>query len=251
MPEATSGRPVDVRDDLPTLPTGEPVLHRWFVLAMLLLAPVAIGVSAWAFLSIPRGELPPAERRPVGDAQVTIERGSAVLADSVESERGPSCGEPIELIGDQGSRAAARRTLGAACQLLGDPAFAEARPGLTAWVAGDGVLRMATFELSGVESSARVEQGRLVIELNAKFVYDDATRGAPALLHQLVLIGDPEWPGAAVSANTELTASRVQAAACDRLTFAQDPPRGCRDVDELLAEPDPLGALVDAGFPLR
>jgi predicted RNA polymerase sigma factor len=31
-----------LRDDgLPTLPTGEPVLHRWFVVALLLLAPVA------------------------------------------------------------------------------------------------------------------------------------------------------------------------------------------------------------------
>jgi hypothetical protein len=41
-------------DGLPTLPTGEPVLARWFVLTMLLLAPIAIAVTVWAFLSIPR-----------------------------------------------------------------------------------------------------------------------------------------------------------------------------------------------------
>ncbi len=235
-------------DGLPTLPTGEPVLHRWFVLAMLVLTPVAVVVTAWAFFSIPRGELPAEQRRPPGGAQVTIERGDAVLADSDEVEPGPTCAEEIELVGDSGSRAAARRALGASCQLLARGDFPRAAAGLEAWASAGGVLRMATFELSGVESSARVEDDRLVIELNAKFLYEDATRAAPALVHQLVLLDDEAWPGETVAASSELDAARAQAQACSRLTFAGAPPRGCEDVAELLALEAPLEALVGAGF---
>ncbi len=239
----------DLRTDgLPTLPTGEPVLHRWFVLTMLALAPVVIGVTVWALLSIPSGDLPPAERRPPGDGQVTIERGDVALAASDETEPGPACAEDATLVGDSGSRAAARRALGAACQLIARGDLPRAAQGLDEWIAAGAVLRMATFEFSGVESSTRVEGGRMIIELNAKFIFDDATRAAPALLHQLVLIADDGWPGDTVSATSELEAATVQATACGRLSFGGEPPRGCLDVDELLALDDPLAAVEAAGF---
>jgi hypothetical protein len=249
--DASSNHRPLVTDGLPTLPTGEPVLYRWFVLLMLALVPIGLGVSVWAYLSIPRGVLPPEERRPVGDGEVTIDRGDAVLADSEVTEPGPGCGEEITLVGDDGTRAAARRALGATCQLLATTAFPAASDGLVAWTAADGVLRFATFEYSGVESSARHEQGRTVIELNAKFVYEDATRAAPALIHQLVLLADPAWPGAPVGASAELAATEAQADACQRLTFVDAPPRGCQDVEELLATDDPRARLVAAGFPDR
>lgn len=74
MSDAPSLPPL--RDDgLPTLPTGEPVLARWFVIAMLLLVPVGIAVGVWAVMSIQREPLPPAERRPPGGPEVTIDRG--------------------------------------------------------------------------------------------------------------------------------------------------------------------------------
>ena len=49
-------------DGLPTLPTGEPVLHRWFVILLLVLAPIALAVTAWALLSIGGEPISPAER---------------------------------------------------------------------------------------------------------------------------------------------------------------------------------------------
>jgi hypothetical protein len=237
-------------DGLPTLPTGEPVLARWFVVAMLVLVPLAIVVTAWALLSIPRDELTPAERRPPGDGQVTVERGAAEFGASTDVEPGPSpCGEAIELIGDDGTRAASRRALATLCELLRDATFQPARDGLTEWIRNDGMLRIAVFELSGVESSARVEDDRIVVELNAKFQFEDAARAAPALIHQLTLVAQPDWPGAPITAETELAGVEAQAAACERLRFDGPSPRGCLDVEELLAADDPLGLLVEAGYP--
>ncbi|MEX2324400.1 MAG: hypothetical protein WD576_01495 [Nitriliruptoraceae bacterium] len=243
-----SGRPRQRMSNLPTLATGEPILHRWFVIAMLVLAPIAVGVTIWALLSIPDGTIPPAARRPPGDGMVTIERGDAQLAETTDTEPGRGCGENIMLVGDSGSRAAARRALGAACQLVATGAFPQAATGLQEWIAANGQLRMATFERSGVDSSARMESGTIVVELNAKFLFEDATRAAPTLLHQLVLISDDRWPGEVVGATTELGAARVQLEACERLTFVDSPPRGCGDVAELLALDDPRQQLIAAGF---
>ena len=249
MPEPRAELPPLKDDGLPTLPTGEPVLARWFVLAMLVLVPVAIGVSIWAFLSIPTGEaVPPAERRPVGDGQVTIDRGDAQLGESTETEPGPGCGEGIEMIGDSGTRAASSRALEGLCGLLGLGDYPDARVGLREWLAADGQLRFATFETAAVESSARWEGDRIIVELNARFLFEDASRAAPTLLHQLVLISDAEWPGEPVAAETELAAAQAHVDACDRLDLGAQPPAGCQDVQDLLEEPDPLRALEEAGF---
>ncbi len=238
-----------LRDDgLPTLPTGEPVLHRWFVVTLLALIPLALGVTVWAFASIDRTELTAAQRRPAGDGSVTIERGDAMLSRTLDAEPGPACAQAIRIIGDAGSRAAARRALQGACGLIGGGGFDDAREGLVRWIAADGILRIATFELSGVESSARVEDARTVVELNAKFQFEDAVRGTPALLHQLVLLADPSWPGETVTAQAELEAARAQQRACHSLDLGEDPPRGCLDVDELLAADDPVAALLEVGF---
>lgn len=234
---------------LPTLPTGEPILHRWFVLTMLVLAPVAVGVSIWAFLSIPDGHVPPAQRWPVGNDVVTIDRGDAELVATTESSAGPSCAESIELLGDQGARAAALRALSATCQLLSSGQFPRSQAGFDTWVGNSGALRMAVFELSGVEGSTRIEDGRMMLELNAKFVFEDATRAAPVIMHQLALIADEGWPGRPVSATSQLAATQIQDAACSRLSFGGVPPRGCRDAEELLALEDPRQAIIDAGFP--
>jgi hypothetical protein len=224
------------------------VLARWFVLTMLVLVPVALGVTLWAWTAIDRTTIDPAARRPPGGAEVTVVRGDAVLAETRTTEAGPDCATRALIVGDDGSRAAARRALGATCQLLRSGRLPLAAAGLETWLAAGGRLRLATFELSGVESSARVEDGAIVIELNAKFAFEDATRAAPAIVHQLGLIADPDWPGATVAASTALAASREQALACERLVLREGPPRGCLDVDELLALDDPLAALVAVGW---
>ena len=246
--DARSSLPPLQDDGLPTLPTGEPVLQRWFVVALLLLAVVAVGVTIWGFASIDRDQLSAAERRPAGGPQVTIERGQATLAETQDAAPGPDCAQAVRLIGDRGSRAAARVAVDAACELIATGDFPRAREGLVEWIAADGVMRIATFELSGVESSARLEDDRLVLVLNAKFQFEEAVTGAPAVVHQLELIADPGWPGQPIGATTELNAARSQLEACRRLDFPAEPPRGCLDVQELLAEDDPLGQLLDAGF---
>ena len=248
MPERGPALPPLRDDGLPTLPTGEPVLHRWFVIGMLLLVPVAVAVTLWAWFSIDRPELTAAERRPAGDATVTIERGAAELATTEEVEPGPGCAQGIRIFGDDGSRAAARRALQATCELIATGAFPVAREGLVEWVATDGILRVATFELSGVDASSRIENDRLVVELNAKFQFADAARAAPALIHQLALVADPQWPGQTISADRELLAARSQAQACRQLAFGDDPPRGCGDVEELLEDEDARQLLLEAGY---
>ena len=239
-----------LRDDgLPTLPTGEPVLARWFVIAMLVLVPVAIGVTIWAFLSIPRSEtIPPAERRPVGDGQVTIDRGEAELGASTESDPGPSCTQGIDIVGDEAARVAGTRALDTLCRLLGAGDYPLAREGLREWVAADGRLRFATFEAAAVETSARIEDERMVIEVNARFLFEAASRAAPSLLYQLVLIADPQWPGERVSVDQQLAAVQAQVDACERVDLGDDRPRSCQDANDLLAEPDPRAALESAGW---
>lgn len=247
-----SSSPGGVGDGLPSLPTGEPVLARWFAIAMLILVPVGIGMSIWAFLSTDREVLTAAERRPVGTAEVTHERGQAALNEILSADPGPSCASEIDVVGDQGAIDAGKRALGAACQLISRGVVDDvAAEGLAVWVRNEGVLRFAVFEVTGLDSSARIEDGRPVIELNAKFQFEDATRAAPAILHELVHLAG-EWPGQPVGDADELRAVEVQAQACDNLVFADEPPRGCLDAEELLADPDPLSQLGDAGYrPVR
>jgi hypothetical protein len=236
---------------LPTLPSGEPVLHRWFVIAMLILVPIALAVSVWAAVMVFGGSepIPPAERRPPGDATTTVDRGDAELGTIEDTIAGPSCATAIRVVGDPGAQGQAGRALGATCALLQRDGLEDARAGLDAWITNRGQLRYAVFERSGVESSMRTDGGRLVLELNASFQFEDATRAAPAIVHQLTLLADPGWPGAPVTAERALRGAEAEALACDRLVFTADPPRGCLDVEELLASEDPLGQLLAAGYP--
>jgi hypothetical protein len=247
-PHPTTGYGPLRTDGLPTLPTGEPVLQRWFVLFALTMVPVAIAVVVWAFLSIDRDELTAAERRPAGGPTVTIARGEAMLAETRDAEPGPGCAQAIRIIGDAGSRTSAAAALDGVCELIERGDFPEVREGLVTWIAGGGQLRVATFELAGVESSARLEEDRLIVELNARFQFEDPLRGAPAIAHQLVLLTDPAWPGAAVGVTTELAGAEAQRRACEVLEFGDPAPRGCRDAAELLEVADPVGDLLEVGF---
>lgn len=239
--------PGGVGDGLPALPSGEPILHRWFVLLMIPLVVAALVVTVWAFQAGRRDPLSAAERRPPGTAEVTHDRGAAVLADSTDVAAGPACAGGIDLVGDDGGRATGRRALAAVCQLLLTQDLPAAQEGLRRWIDADGIMRVAVFERSGMDSSARVEDGRIVIEINAKFQFEDAIRAAPVVLHELVHLGSG-WPGQPVHAEGELAAVRAQAAACDALVFRDDPPRGCLDVNELLGSSDPLRQIIDAGY---
>lgn len=235
-------------DGLPTLATGEPVLARWFVIVMLLLVPIALVVSLFAWRATEREPLGTIERRPIGGPTFTIDRGDAQFPEALDTEPGPDCAAAATLIGDDSARAAARRSLGATCQLVRDLDLPVAAAGLEAWLASDGLMRVGVFERSGIDASTRLEDGRLVLELNARFLFEDATRAAPALIHQFVLMGQPDWPGATVTADAELTAAHEQLVACARLVLPAGLPRACTDAEELLALDDARAALIAAGF---
>jgi hypothetical protein len=238
-----------LRDDgLPTLATGEPVLARWFVITMLLLVPIAIAVSVLAWRATDRQPPPPIERRIVGTATITHDRGDALFPETQDEEPGPSCAEGVTLTGDRSAISAGRRALSATCQLVATADLPLARAGLAVWLDADPLVRVGTFEASGVDASARLEDGRLVIELNARYLFEDATRAAPVVVHQLALIGQRDWPGRVVSAQAEAAALAEQDAACRRLSLPDGVPRPCRDAAELLASDDLVADLVGVGF---
>lgn len=232
----------------PTLETGEPVMARWFAISLLVIVPVGIVVIVLAFLAIAREPLDPAARRPPGDLTVTHDRGQAALAEVSVDEAFDGCVGGIRMQGDSGGVSAVRRALSAVCQLAEGTAGEQVRAGLEALAGAEGVVRMAVFELTGVDASTRIEDGRPVVELNAKFQFEDATRAAPALVHELVHLAQG-WPATgAVDVDAELAAITAQAGACQRLAFRNEPPRTCLDADEFLAEPDPVRALIEAGY---
>lgn len=240
--------PGGVDDGLPQDSTGGPLLARWFAIAMVVLVPVGLVVVTVAFLSIGGSTIAPAERRPPGSETVTHERGAATLNQIRTAEAGPSCAEGITMIGDDAARRVLSSALGAACQILQRPGFEQAAAGLERWSAEDGIARIAVFELTGVDSNARLEDDRLIIELNAKFQVEGGTRAAPAIVHELIHLA-AGMPGEVVTAQAELEAVRAQLEACGRLVFEEEPPRGCQDAQELLAEDDPLAELIAAGYP--
>lgn len=247
----TDGRPPlgPLRDDgLPTLPTGEPVLARWFVIVMLLLVPVAIAVSVLAWRATDREPPPAIERRVVGTATITHDRGDALFPETDDAEPGPSCAETVTLTGDSSAISAARRALSATCQLLATADLPLARAGLEVWLANDPSIRVGTFERSGVDISARVEDGAIVVELNARYLFEDATRAAPVVVQQLGVIGSAGWPGAVVSAQAEAAALAEQHLACGRLSLPDGVPRPCRDAAELVASDDLVADLIRVGF---
>lgn len=248
--------PGGVGDGLPTLPSGEPVLARWFVVTVLALVVAGVAVTVWAFASVSRPPLDPAARRPPGTAGVTHDRGDVRPDPGTTAEPGPGCARAITVVGSRAVRAAAGPALTAVCDLLADGGLPAARRGLERWSRTDGLLRMAAFQLTGVDSTARWEGSRLVVELNTKFQLGPGVWAAPVVIHELVHVGNG-MPGRPVTAAAELAAVRGQATACRRLELdgrsPDDPesPRSCRDAAELLAAEDPLDRLRAVGYPTR
>jgi hypothetical protein len=120
--------------------------------------------------------------------------------------------------------------------------------GLERLLAGDALMRVGTFERSGVDASMRLEGERLVLELNARYLFEDATRAAPNVVQQLALLGDGEWPGDTLSAQAQVAALGELLAACGRLSLPGGVPRPCLDAEELLGSDDPVADLVAVGY---
>lgn len=232
----------------PTLPTGEPVMARWFSIFLLVIVPLGVVITIWAFLSFERDPISPAARRPPGDIIQTHDRGQAVLAEADDVVIFSGCVDGIRLVGDEGGIATARRALQATCQLVQSPFGSEVEAGLAALVKANGSIRVAVFEATGVDATTRIEDGRPVIELNAKFQFGDAAKAAPALFHELTHLARG-WPVfGPIDVTEELAAIIAQDNACKRLVFRDDAPRSCLDAEQLLADEDPTRALLEAGY---
>lgn len=247
--------PGGVGDGLPALPDGTPLLARWFVIAMLLLSLVAVAMTVFALTrrAAPPAEVfPAAERRNPGTAEVTHQRGPVVIADDTSVSQPVTCAPQVRLVGDEGGRATLRRGFGVLCAQLeaDDGSLSQVAAGLAQLDAAAGIARIAQAAATGVDSSARIEDGIPVIELAPKFQFENARVGAPFLAHELFHLGSENWPGSPVTAADEAAAMRVQLEVCDALRAPEDVlPRGCRDAAELLGDDDPVDALREAGFP--
>lgn len=243
--------PGGVGDGLPSLPSGEPVLARWFVLTMIVLTIAAVVVTAVAFLSFGRDRISPAERRPLGTAEVTHDRGGAVLNDPALSETEPldtlACPEGPRLYGDESGRATGRVAMNATCQLLDRGGFTEAETGLSFFASEGGIVRVGVFERTGVDSSLVFEDGVPVLELNAKFQRETAVEAVPSVVHELTHLGTTGFPATPVQVDEELLATRAQLRACDLIPWTTEEPRSCLDARELLDD-DPEGLLREAGY---
>ncbi len=249
--------PGGVGDGLPALPDGEPLLSRWFVLSMIVLSIAAVALSIVVFATrtgSPTEVFPAAERRPVGTATVTHERGQVVLSDTQDEETGTDCAPQVRLVGDEGGRATIRRALVALCTELNAVGTADTdlnvvRQGLTILNREQGIIRIALAAATGVDSSTRIEDGVTVVELAPKFQFENSVTATPVLAHELAHVGGDRWPGAAVDVTDELDALFVQGVLCRRIDFGDEPPRGCSDAFEVLGSADAARALREAGYP--
>lgn len=248
--------PGGVGDGLPAMPDGEPLLARWFVIAMLLLSLVAAGLTAFALTrraAAPAEVFPAAERRNPGTATVTHERGELRVAEDTTVAQPVTCAPRVRLVGDDGGRATLQRAFGVLCAQLDadeDGSLAAVAAGLAQLDAAAGIARVAQAAATGVDSSARIEDGVPVLELAPKFQFESGRLAAPFLAHELVHLGSETWPGDPVGAVDEVSAMRVQLEVCAALRVGEaERPRGCRDAAELLDVDDPVAAVRDAGFP--
>ncbi len=247
--------PGGIGDGLPAESDGTPLLARWFVLAMLGLSVVALGLTVFALaqrVAPPAEAFPAAERRNPGTADVTHERGQIVIAEDTSVSQPVTCAPQVRLVGDEGGRVTLQRAFGVLCAQLDadDGSLAQVAAGLAVLDDAGGIARIAQAAATGIDSSARIEDGVPVIELAPKFQFENARLAAPFLAHELFHLGSDDWPGSPVTATDEAAAMTVQLEVCEALRApVEDLPRGCGDALELLEDDDPVGALREAGFP--
>ncbi|MFT5564032.1 MAG: hypothetical protein ACI970_000755 [Myxococcota bacterium] len=249
--------PGGVGDGLASLPDGEPLLTRWFVLVMIALSIAAVALSVMVFVTrtgSPSAVFPAAERRPPGTATVTHDRGAVVLSETQEEETGTACAPQVRLVGDEGGRATIRRALVALCDELNAVGTADTdlnivRRGITTLNRERGIIRIALAVATGVDSSTRIVDGVIVIELAPKFQFENSVTATPVLAHELAHVGGDRWPMDAVDVADELEALFVQDVLCRRINFGDEPPRGCSDASEVLGSVDVARALREAGYP--
>lgn len=226
--------------------TGEladPLLPRWFVLLALVAVAAAAAAAVAAFLVFTPADVGVAERRPPPAGGLTTGVGDLVVGDRPAAPVDGLCPtlDGVRTGGTAVDRAVLRDALEALCALPRLPADTGER--LARFARAGGTVRFAQFAATGVDSTADLDAEPPQILVNARFARTEPAWIAPLLVHDTTYL-DAE-PGTAAGA---LAARRAEADICDRLFADRRPSRGCDDAAALLAMPDPLGALIEAGF---
>jgi hypothetical protein len=226
--------------DAPSGELGDPLLPRWFVLTAIVAVVVAVVVLALALLSTDREQLPVEARRPPPSPQYTTAVGAAEVGVSSPQPWESTCPvlDGIRLAGADADRAQLRRGLAGLCNVDLPPGAESA---VTSLADAGGTVRFATFEATGVDSTARRDEP--VVLLNTRFGQTDPLWLAPLVVHDAVMrAGDPR------TAETALAAREAELAVCNSLLGTAERSRGCVEAAAITGMDDPLAALRSVGF---
>lgn len=218
------------------------LLPRWFVVLCLALVPIAVGAIIAAFVVFAPADVPVAARRPPPADGLTSDVGDFVVGRSQPVPYAGACRrlDGVRIAGTPADQQTLRLGLAALCNTTLPPAIEDR---VARFAAAGGVVRFAQFERTGVDSAARLRPEPRTILLNAKLQRTDPLWIAPLVAHDAVLLGaDP------TSADAALQARRAEDLVCDRILSGRRESRGCEDAEALLALPDPLAALREAGY---
>ncbi|MDP9405233.1 MAG: hypothetical protein M3O86_01310 [Actinomycetota bacterium] len=218
------------------------LLPRWFVLTAVASVPLAVAALVAAFVVFGPKEVPVAARRPPPAGDLTNGVGRFNVGTSAPQPYPEACPTlaGIRISGTAADQAALRTGLAGLCNTtLPEPVAAR----LSRFAAAGGVVRFAQFEATGVDSTARLGADPPVVLVNARLQRTDPLWIAPLVAHDTTYLdADPATaPGA-------LAARQVEDLVCDRLLQGRRESRGCDDAEALLALPDPLAALREAGY---
>jgi hypothetical protein len=226
----------------PTSELGDQVLPRWFVLTAIAAVVAAIAMTVVAVVLPGRATLPVEARRPPPSPTFTtavgaVERGRL---DATPYDAPCPTLDGVRLAGAEADRAQLRRGLAALCNTT---LSADTRADLRAFADAGGTVRFATFEATGVDSTATRGDDTHEILINTRFQRTEASWIAPLVVHDVTMRRrDP------ATAEAALAARRAEAAVCDQLLRADTDSRACADAAAITALDDPLRALRDAGF---
>lgn len=221
---------------------GDPLLPRWFVLTVAGAIVAAVVVGAVAIGAPRRSELPVEARRPPASATHTTAVGQIEGGESPADPYDAPCAflEGLRLAGTAGDQAQLRRGLAALCNIaLPDDVASD----IAALADDRAVVRFATFEATGVDSTVSRGPANPTVYINTRFQRTNPLWIAPLVAHDATLRnGDP------TTARNALRARRAEDAVCEELLAEDARSRACDDARRILALDDPLAALRDAGF---
>jgi hypothetical protein len=226
--------------DAPTSELGDQVLPRWFVLSAFALVLVAVFVLVAALVLPQRDGIAVEARRPPPSAEYTTDAGEVQAGLSQPQAYDAPCAllNGVRLAGTPVDQTRLREGLAGLCNIrLPEDVAANVRN----FASEQGVVRFATFQATGVDSTASRHGATILI--NARFQRTDPLWIAPLIVHDATM----RRPGG-TTAEGALQARRAELTTCDELLGTRPRSRGCADAAAIVSLDDPVGALRAAGF---